>query len=81
MSLKFRSHEVQLPSNADGYYFTYGASRDFSSIVTRGYYVAGTLVGGVVTCKWFVIPELIVERESSRDPSTLTLPAFIKNPD
>jgi hypothetical protein len=80
MKLKFRSHIIEIPSNADGYYFACGMSKTSESDVQRGYLVCGALIDGVATCKWYNIPELTVERKYPRPLSELEPPFLILNP-
>ncbi|SVD79386.1 uncharacterized protein METZ01_LOCUS432240, partial [marine metagenome] len=41
MKVKFRSHIIELPPNAKGYYFAHGMSRSSADNVQRGYLVCG----------------------------------------
>ena len=93
MQLKFRSHIVELPSNARGYYFAHGMSKTTDDSVERGYLVCGSVdtnilrdaqytepVDDIITCEWYSIPELIVAREQNRCLSQLQAPFLILNP-
>jgi len=68
MRLKFRSHTVPIDSgdDIDGYYFAYGAHKEFDEEITRQHYVCGFCQQGIINCCWYSTPELIVTRESKR---------------
>ena len=93
MQLKFRSHIVELPSNARGYYFAHGMSKTTDDIIERGYLVCGSVdtsilrdrqytepVDDIITCKWYNIPELTLSHEQTRPLSQLQAPFLILNP-
>ncbi|SVA88170.1 uncharacterized protein METZ01_LOCUS141024 [marine metagenome] len=80
MQLKFRSHVIDLPSNAKGYYFAHGISKTSGDVFERGYLVCGSVVDDEVNCKWYNIPELTVSREQNRPLSQLHAPFLILNP-
>ena len=68
MYLKFRSHVKQMPDGDDveGYYFSYGAHREFDETITRKYYVCGVSIEGRLNYDWYTTPELIRTRRDSR---------------
>ncbi len=93
MQLKFRSHIVELQSNARGYYFAHGMSKTTDDVVERGYLVCGSVdanilrdaqytepVNDIITCQWYNIPELTVARKQKRPLSQLQAPFLILNP-
>ena len=68
MYLKFRSNIKQMPSgeDIDGYYFSYGAHREFDEEITRMHYVCGVYSQGRVESTWYATPELTKTRTDSR---------------
>lgn len=68
MYLKFRSNIKQMPSgeDVDGYYFSYGAHREFDEEITRMHYVCGTCHNGRIESTWYTTPELTKTRTDSR---------------
>ena len=68
MRLRFRSHVVHIESgdDIDGYYFAYGAHKEFDEQVTRAHYVCGFCRQGIINCSWYSIPELLLTRDSTR---------------
>ena len=80
ITLKFRSHIVEIPSNAEGYYFAHGISRTTDDCIERGYLICGAVIDGSATCKWYNIPELTISRECRRPLSELEPPFLILNP-
>ena len=71
MYLKFRSNIKQMPSgeDIDGYYFSYGAHREFDEEITRMHYVCGTYSEGRIESTWYTTPELTKTRTDSRKMS------------
>ena len=59
MRLRYWDNIVFLPDNADGYYFSKGASFDSVSGISGEFYNAGTLEGEEVKIYKYSIPELI----------------------
>ncbi len=72
-SYQFRSHRESLPSARDGYYLGFGVIGEWGDSVTRKYMIAGWLDGESkkVNLKWWRSPELLSEREESRDLRTV----------
>lgn len=70
MHLKFRSHVVPIPCGDDveGYYFSYGAHREFDERITRQHYICGVLIDERLHYSWYQTPELILTREDNRNP-------------
>jgi hypothetical protein len=68
MLLRFRSNQKILPEDEDvkGYYFAYGAHKEFDEARTRAHYVCGYASGNNVHCEWYSTPELISTRDVSR---------------
>ena len=68
MCLRFRSNVIiiKTPDEVDGFYFAYGAQREFDEDVTRAYYVIGYSKGGHIYSNWYTIPELLKYKESNR---------------
>tara|TARA_R110000824_G_scaffold89045_6_gene218596 strand:+ start:3130 stop:3591 length:462 start_codon:yes stop_codon:yes gene_type:complete len=66
MYLKFRSHIIPSPDEADGYYFAYGAHKEFDENHTRQHYVFGYAVDKNVHYGWYANPELILTKERTR---------------
>lgn len=71
MYLQFRSNRKIMPEgeNIEGYYFAYGAHKEFDERITRMHYVAGTVDQGRLNTEWYTTPELLsTKRKSSRKP-------------
>jgi len=68
MCLKFRSNVVVIktPEEIDGFYFAYGAQREFDVDITRAYYVVGYCKDGSIFSTWYTVPELIKHKENKR---------------
>tara|TARA_R110002074_G_scaffold390889_1_gene575176 strand:+ start:2091 stop:2558 length:468 start_codon:yes stop_codon:yes gene_type:complete len=68
LCLKFRSNVivVKTPDKIDGFYFAYGAQREFDEDITRAYYVTGYSKDNSIFYTWYTIPELIKDKEGSR---------------
>jgi hypothetical protein len=68
LCLKFRSNVVvvKTPEEIDGFYFAYGAQREFDEDVTRAYYVVGYCKDTYIHSTWYTIPELLKDKESKR---------------
>ena len=66
--LKFRSHIIPAPNGneVDGYYFSYGALREFDENHTRHHYVFGYSIDSVLYYSWYTTPELILTKEQKR---------------
>ncbi len=60
MYLKFRSNRKLMPDadDCDGYYFAYGALREFDERITRAYYVCGYCLENTLFYDWYMTPEL-----------------------
>ena len=59
MRLRYWDHLVFLPDNADGYYFSKGASYDSVSGVAGDFYNAGILDDEKILINKYTIPELL----------------------
>ena len=70
MHLKFRSHLIPMPCGDDvqGYYFCYGAHKEFDETITKQHYICGVLSNDRLEYSWYQTPELILTREHSRNP-------------
>lgn len=83
MSIVFRSHEEKLPDNAAGYYLSYGVSVTMGDIKSNESYILGYVdkeVPVLCKCRWYKIPELIIEKEVTKLVSDLKgNPALILN--
>ena len=68
MCLKFRSNVITIkcPEEIDGFYFSYGAQREFDEDITRAYYVCGYLKDERINYTWYTIPELLEEKTGQR---------------
>ena len=68
LCLKFRSNVmvVKTPDKIQGFYFAYGALREFDEDVTRAYYVVGYCKDGLIHSTWYTVPELLKHKESTR---------------
>ena len=68
LCLKFRSNVivVKTPDEIDGFYFAYGAQREFDEDITRAYYVVGYSLEGNITYTWYTIPELLKHKDGVR---------------
>ena len=68
MYLKFRSHIVPMPDgdSVQGYYFAYGAHREFDESVTRQHYVCGVVEQGRLNYAWYTTPELEETKSHTR---------------
>lgn len=71
IQLKFRSHsEFVFDEHADGYAFRRGCLGSFGN-PTRHFFHVGILKGNTVRMYKYSTPELILEDEEDRDPSSL----------
>lgn len=68
MYLKFRSHVIQMLDGDDveGYYFCYGAHKEFDETITRSHYVSGICQNGKLKYEWYTTPELIKTKTKKR---------------
>ena len=68
MHLKFRSHVIPIErgDEIEGYYFAYGAHKEFDAHITKHCYVCGFCKNGLISYAWYKTPELIQMREYSR---------------
>ena len=57
---------VKTPDEIDGFYFAYGAQREFDEDITRAYYVVGYSLEGNITYTWYTIPELLKHKDGVR---------------
>ena len=69
MKIAFRSHEVDVGEEADGFYFCKGASAFMTSNITNELYIIGTLNDGVLRVEKWKVPELIKEGTELRNAS------------
>ena len=69
MHLKFRSHVIPLKcgNHIEGYYFSYGAQKEIDEHITKEYFVSGICVDGKISCTWHKTPELLLEKEYTRN--------------
>ena len=71
MYLQFRSNRKMMPEgdNIQGYYFAYGAHKEFDEHITRMHYVSGYVEEGRLNTEWYRTPELLsTKRKISRTP-------------
>lgn len=68
LGLRFRDHYEWLPENKAGYYFIKSILKGPLMEKDFHYYIIGYLEDGVVKCKKFKIPELIIDEEFDRPP-------------
>ena len=85
MWVKFRSHVEHVASNKDGFYFFKAILNAPSWKKQEDYYIAGYLENGIIKCKKWKVPEIIVYEEFERDPPggltpVFQLPALIRKP-
>ena len=68
MHLKFRSHVIPIESgeHIQGYYFAYGAHKEFDENITKHCYVCGCCKNGLISYTWYKTPELLKMRQQSR---------------
>ena len=68
MYLKFRSHVIPMPDgdSVQGYYFAYGAHREFDETITRQHYVCGVAENERLHYAWYTTPELIETKKHKR---------------
>jgi len=68
MHLKFRSNVIPIESGShvEGYYFAYGAHREFDENITKHCYVCGFCKNGLISYCWYKTPELLEMRSHSR---------------
>ena len=66
--LKFRSHQVHMQEGPDvqGYYFCYGAHKEFDENITRQHYGCGVLVNGFLEYEWYETPALVSTKTNNR---------------
>ena len=69
MYIKFRSHVIQMPDGEDveGYYFCYGAHKEFDETMTRYHYVCGICQNQKLKYDWYTTPELIRTKSKKRN--------------
>lgn len=73
MRLQFRSNNIHLPPNQEGYYFAHGAFGGFGFSETWGTFYAGYLENGIVKVTEYKTPELIATptgENLTRNPDT-----------
>lgn len=66
MYLRFRTENIHLPADKDGYYFCNSVLSWLNDSKMFHYYVVGYIENGVIYTKKYKIPELIVEEEDVR---------------
>jgi len=68
LCLRFRSNVVvvKTPDAIDGFYFAYGAQREFDEDITRAYYVIGYYKDDYIMSTWYTTPELLKYKDSRR---------------
>ena len=67
MMIQFRSNKHQLPSNADGYYYSKGVRGSFGSPVTLQLFFVGTLENDVLNVSCWKVPEMLKEKTETYD--------------
>lgn len=67
MKVAFRSHEIDIGEDADGFYFCKGASAFMTSNITNELYIVGTLNDGMLRVEKWKVPELIKEGTELRN--------------
>jgi hypothetical protein len=75
---QFRSHNVHIEPNAEGYYFAKGAIGYAGAPETFQQFVAGFLKEGIIYKTWFQVPELIVSQTGEQLAETAGL-SLIRN--
>ncbi len=80
MELQFRSNvkSIEIPRNCEALYFIRSVMGQFGG-ETKDYYTTGFLKDGVVKKKMWLLPELIVEKETEDDINECFEEAFIYN--
>ena len=66
MRIQFRSHVEHVGEDKDGYYFINSIFYGFGMKKPNNYYICGYLENGIVKCKKWKVPELIIEEEFDR---------------
>lgn len=79
MSIKFRSNAHQLPSYADGYYFSKGVRGGLFLDKTLQLFFIGTLQNNKLEVTCWKVPEMIPEETSPRNPDEAGI-CLIKRP-
>jgi hypothetical protein len=77
MQLRFRSHIIDLPEKAEGYYFANGIIASLNS--SKNCNIVGILNKGVVECIWFSIPELEPMKKENKLIEEIKEPFIIIN--
>ena len=67
LKARFKSHEVEVGRNVDGFYFCKAIMGSMGSSVCTHYYILGAVDNNVVNKTKWVVPEFIPEEESA-DP-------------
>jgi hypothetical protein len=68
MWLRFRDHVEHVGKDKEGYYFIKSILCSPTMEAPNFYYIAGYLEDGIVKCKKWKVPELIVDKEFDRLP-------------
>lgn len=77
MQLRFRSHIIDMPEKAEGYYFANGIIASLKS--SKECQIVGILKNGVVECIWFAIPELEPMKKANKFIEDIKEPFIIRN--
>lgn len=80
MELQFRSNpkQIEIPQDCEAVYFIRSVMGQMGG-ETRNYYTTGFLKNGVVKKKMWLLPELVIEKETEDDVSECFEEAFIYN--
>lgn len=68
MTIGFRDNIVNVGDNADGYFFVKSVMGTPSDNRTIGMWVVGTYQNGELFTKRYIVPEMILVEEETRDP-------------
>lgn len=66
LGIQFRRNVVKLPNNKDGYYLIKSVLGSPFMAKNMYYYIIGYLENGVIKCKKYRVPELILDEEFDR---------------
>jgi len=79
MQIRFRSNIKQLPSNADGYFFSKGARGGFGMVKTHQLFFVGTLNNNKLLVTCWKTPEMLEEKTEERNPKEAGICLIAKN--
>lgn len=77
MQLQFRSHIINMPEKAEGYYFANGIIASLKN--SKECNIVGVLKNGIVECVWFSIPELEPVKKVNKKIEDIKEPFIIRN--